>query len=221
MRRAVEDAAEEAGLELNGLVTVADVSKVKMYMRNFGEFYDNQIQYAGTIILSRTQKVSEEKQMKAVELIREKNPDGVIITTPWDELTGRQILDAIERSGSLAEKLMAEEEYARYAAITMIMITITTTRNAAVMTTIMSIITIMSMIMRNAAATSTTIITSTVTTMIMRNAAATTMSIITSTSMTMRNAAAMTTIIITTTAITTIITRTKCLLPGGRRQHAI
>ena len=110
VRRAVEDAAEEAGLELNGLVTVADVSKVKMYMRNFGEFYDNQIQYAGTIILSRTQKVSEEKQMKAVELIREKNPDGVIITTPWDELTGRQILDAIERSGSLAEKLMAEEE---------------------------------------------------------------------------------------------------------------
>ena len=63
-RRAVEDAAPEAGLELNGLVTVADVSKVKMYMRNFGEFYDNQIQHAGTIILSRTQKVSEEKQMK-------------------------------------------------------------------------------------------------------------------------------------------------------------
>lgn len=110
VRRAVEDAATEAGLELNGLVTVADVSKVKMYMRNFGEFYDNQIQYAGTVILSRTQKVSEEKQMKAVELIREKNPEGVIITTPWEELTGQQILNAIERSGSLAEKLMEEEE---------------------------------------------------------------------------------------------------------------
>ena len=110
VRRAVEDAAPEAGLELNGLVTVADVSKVKMYMRNFGEFYDNQIQYAGTVILSRTQKVSEEKQMKAVELIREKNPEGVIITTPWEELTGQQILNAIERSGSLAEKLMEEEE---------------------------------------------------------------------------------------------------------------
>ena len=110
VRRAVEDAAPEAGLELNGLVTVADVSKVKMYMRNFGEFYDNQIQYAGTVILSRTQKVSQDRTMKAVELIREKNPDGVIITTPWEELTGRQILDAMEGSGSLAEKLLAEEE---------------------------------------------------------------------------------------------------------------
>lgn len=108
VRAAVEDAAEEAGLVLNALTTVADAAKIKMYMKNFGEFYNNQIESAATVILSRTQKLSEEKQMKAAELIREKNPKAVIVTTPWDELTGEQILHAIEGTDVLAEMLLTE-----------------------------------------------------------------------------------------------------------------
>lgn len=108
VRKAVEDAAEEAGLELNALTTVADASKIKMYMKNFGEFYNNQVENAATVILSRTQKLSEEKQMLAAEMIREKNPNAVIITTPWDELTGEQILEAMEKKDALAKMLMEE-----------------------------------------------------------------------------------------------------------------
>ena len=108
VRKAVEDAAEEAGLVLNALTTVADASKIKMYMKNFGEFYNNQIESAATVILSRTQKLSEEKQMKAAEMIREKNPNAVIVTTPWDELTGEQILHAMEGTDILAQMLMEE-----------------------------------------------------------------------------------------------------------------
>ena len=110
VRKAVEDAAEEAGLELNSLTTVADASKIKMYMKNFGEFYNNQIESASAIILSRTQKLSEEKQLKAVEMIREKNPEAVIITTPWDEITGAQILTAMEGSNTLV-KMMEESDF--------------------------------------------------------------------------------------------------------------
>ena len=110
VRKAVEDAADEAGLVLNGLVTVADASKVKMYMKNFGEFYNNQVEYAGTIILSRTQKVSENKLLAAVSLIQEKNPKATVITTPWDELSGAQIMQAIENTLSLADELMKEAE---------------------------------------------------------------------------------------------------------------
>lgn len=109
VRQAVEDAADEAGLELNALTTVADASKIKMYMKNFGEFYNNQIESAGTIILSRTQKLSEEKQLQAAEMIREKNPKAVIVTTPWNELTGEQILHAMEGTDVLAEMLLHEE----------------------------------------------------------------------------------------------------------------
>ena len=108
VRKAVEDAAEEAGLVLNALTTVADASKIKMYMKNFGEFYNNQIESAATVILSRTQKLYEEKQMKAAEMIREKNPNAVIVTTPWDELTGEQILHAMEGTDVLAQMLMEE-----------------------------------------------------------------------------------------------------------------
>ena len=108
VRKAVEDAAEEAGLVLNALTTVADASKIKMYMKNFGEFYNNQIESAATVILSRTQKLSEEKQMKAAEMIREKNLNAVIVTTPWDELTGEQILHAMEGTDVLAQMLMEE-----------------------------------------------------------------------------------------------------------------
>lgn len=108
VRKAVEDAAEEAGLQLNALTTVADATKIKMYMKNFGEFYNNQIESAATVILSRTQKLSEEKQLAAAAMIREKNPNATIITTPWDELTGAQILGAMEETDVLAQMLLEE-----------------------------------------------------------------------------------------------------------------
>ncbi|MCD8396421.1 MAG: GTP-binding protein [Lachnospiraceae bacterium] len=108
VRKAVEGAAQETGLELNALTTVADASKIKMYMKNFGEFYNNQIESAATVILSRTQKLSEEKQLEAAAMIREKNPNATIITTPWDELTGAQILSAMEETDVLAQMLLEE-----------------------------------------------------------------------------------------------------------------
>ena len=105
---AVENTAAEApDLKLNSFVTVADASKVKVYMKNFGEFYNNQIESAGTIVLSRTQKLSQEKLEAAVSLLREKNPDAAILTTPWDQLDGKTILSAIEKV-SLAEELLAK-----------------------------------------------------------------------------------------------------------------
>ncbi len=93
-------------LQLNSYVTVADATKVKVYMKNFGEFYNNQVEAAGTIILSRTQKLSQEKLEAAVALLREKNPDAAILTTPWDDLDGKAILSAIEKV-SLADELLA------------------------------------------------------------------------------------------------------------------
>ena len=114
VRAAVENVADEADLVVNALVTVADASKIKMYMKNFGEFYNNQIENAGAVILSRTQKLSEEKQLQAAELIREKNPNAVVITTPWDELTGEQIIKAIEESDSLARELLEEEKHGHH-----------------------------------------------------------------------------------------------------------
>ena len=105
---AVENtAAEDPELKLNSFVTVADATKVKVYMKNFGEFYNNQIESAGTIILSRTQKLTEEKLQAAVAMLREKNPDAAILTTPWDELDGKTILRAIEKV-SLADELLAK-----------------------------------------------------------------------------------------------------------------
>ena len=93
-------------MKLNSFVTVADATKVKMYMKNFGEFYNNQIESAGTIILSRTQRLSQEKLEAAVALLREKNPNAAILTTPWDQLDGMTILSAIEKV-SLADVLLA------------------------------------------------------------------------------------------------------------------
>ena len=110
IRDAVEHVGEECDLEIGSLVTVADVKKVKMYMKNFGEFYNNQIESAGTIILSRTQNASKEKIDEAIAMIREKNPEATIITTPWDELSGQTIHDAMVQSVSLADLLLAEEE---------------------------------------------------------------------------------------------------------------
>ena len=96
---------EDPELQLNSFVTVADGGKVKVYMKNFGEFYNNQVESAGTIILSRTQKMTPEKLEAAVALLREKNPDAAIITTPWDQLDGKAILSAIEKT-SLADELL-------------------------------------------------------------------------------------------------------------------
>ncbi len=111
---AVERTVDECPkLKLNSYVTVADASKVKVYMKNFGEFYNNQIEAAGTIILSRTQKLSQEKLEAAAALLREKNPDAAILTTPWDELDGKTILSAIEKvslSDELLEKMRREHE---------------------------------------------------------------------------------------------------------------
>lgn len=103
---AVENAVkEQPELNLNSFSTVADGSKVKIYMQNFGEFYNNQIETAGTIILSRTQKLSQEKLEKSVKLLREHNADAAIITTPWDDINGQTILTAIEKV-SLADELL-------------------------------------------------------------------------------------------------------------------
>lgn len=111
---AVENTVKDVPeMKLNSFVTVADASKVKVYMKNFGEFYNNQIETAGTIILSRTQKVSPEKLEAAVALLREKNKDAAIITTPWDELDGKTILAAMEKvslADELMERIRAEHE---------------------------------------------------------------------------------------------------------------
>ena len=111
---AVENTVKDVPeMKLNSFVTVADASKVKVYMKNFGEFYNNQIETAGTIILSRTQKVSPEKLEAAVALLREKNRDAAIITTPWDQLNGKTILTAMEKvslADELMERIRAEHE---------------------------------------------------------------------------------------------------------------
>ena len=104
---AVENTVKDIpDMKLNSFVTVADATKVKIYMKNFGEFYNNQIESAGTIILSRTQRLSQEKLEAAVALLREKNPNAAILTTPWDQLDGMTILSAIEKV-SLADELLA------------------------------------------------------------------------------------------------------------------
>ncbi len=111
---AVENTVRDVpDMKLNSFVTVADASKVKVYMKNFGEFYNNQIESAGTVILSRTQNVSREKLEAGVALLREKNPDAAILTTPWDQLDGKTILSAMEKvslADELLEKMRAEHE---------------------------------------------------------------------------------------------------------------
>ncbi len=99
--KAVKDLHIENEIRLNSASTVADASKVKVYMKNFGEFFNNQIEHAGTIILSRTQNVSEAKLKTDIELIRSLNKDAHIITTPWDDIDGKQILDAMENVTNL------------------------------------------------------------------------------------------------------------------------
>ena len=111
---AVENTVKDVpDMKLNSFVTVADAGKVKVYMKNFGEFYNNQIESAGTVILSRTQKLSQEKLEAAAALLREKNPTAAIITTPWDQIDGKTILAAVEKvslADEMLEKMRAEHE---------------------------------------------------------------------------------------------------------------
>ena len=104
---AVEKVKDEAGLELDCFLTVADATKAKMYMKNFGEFYNDQIEHASTIVLSRTQNMDAARLEASVALIRDKNADAAIITTPWDELKGEQIISALEKK-SLMDELLKE-----------------------------------------------------------------------------------------------------------------
>ncbi len=108
--KAVEDVAKEIpAMKLVSAVTVADATKCKVYLKNFGEFYENQIVHAGAIVMSRTQKLSEEKLADAVALLRAHNTTAAIVTTPWEELTGAQLLAVMEQGNTLAADLMAEE----------------------------------------------------------------------------------------------------------------
>lgn len=109
--RAVQGVAEHEPVLLNSFVTVADAMKCKMYAKNFGEFFLNQIEHAGAILLSRTQNVKAEKLDQCVALLRGHNKDARIVTTPWDELTGAQLLDVMEASHSLAEELLEQVEH--------------------------------------------------------------------------------------------------------------
>ena len=106
--KAVQGAMTDRGVELNSAVAVVDASKCKMYIKNFGEFFVNQIEHAGTIILSRTDKMSEEKLAACVAMIREHNEKATIITTPWDSLDGKDILETIEGAKDLEAELMKE-----------------------------------------------------------------------------------------------------------------
>lgn len=101
---------EGADLTLNSFVTVADAGKCKMYMKNFGEFFNNQIAYANTIVLSRTQNMKQEKLETCVQLIREHNESATVITTPWDDISGAKIVEAMEKKDSFTEDLMKEAE---------------------------------------------------------------------------------------------------------------
>ena len=98
-------------VQLGNMVTVADAGKCKMYMKNFGEFYNNQVETAGTIVLSRTDSISAEKLSAAVALLKEKNPNAVIVTTPWDQLTGAQILEAMEQGNTLLHEMQEHHHH--------------------------------------------------------------------------------------------------------------
>lgn len=108
--RAVQGVAEETEICMNSFTTVADAQKCRMYMKNFGEFFNNQIEYANTIILSRTQNLSEEKLQSVTRDVRAHNAHATLITTPWDELSGEQILEAMEQKQSLEKELLAEAD---------------------------------------------------------------------------------------------------------------
>lgn len=153
--------ADIPDMKLNSFVTVADAGKVKVYMKNFGEFYNNQIESAGTIILSRTQKLTQEKLEAAAALLREKNPTAAILTTPWDQLDGKAILAAVEKvslADELLEKMRAEHEAEEAEHHTIIMTTTSMTRMRTSTSTIITT-TIMTMSMTMTSTSITTITT--------------------------------------------------------------
>ncbi len=106
--RAVQGVAETTDLDLHSFVTVVDAVKAKMYMRNFGEFFNNQVESANAVILSRTQNLTQEKLEDVVSMLREHNEKAAIITTPWDDISGDQIMEAMEQGRGLAEEMMEE-----------------------------------------------------------------------------------------------------------------
>ena len=108
--KAIQKAGENVDIALNSATTVVDVTKAKMYIKNFGEFFINQIEACGTVVLSRTQNATEEKLLEAVNMIKEHNAEARIITTPWDDITGKIILDAMEHSSSI-EDIMKNFKY--------------------------------------------------------------------------------------------------------------
>ncbi len=108
--KAVRDVASEIEVTLNSAVTIVDATKCRMYMKNFGEFFNNQIESAGTVVLSRTDIAAADKVNQAVEMIREHNPKAVIVTTPASQLSGAQLLEIIEKPDTMAEDLMKEVE---------------------------------------------------------------------------------------------------------------
>ncbi|MBP3620275.1 MAG: cobalamin biosynthesis protein CobW [Lachnospiraceae bacterium] len=112
--KAVEDVKEQVEVTINSATTVVDVSKCKMYMKNFGEFFNNQVESAGTIVLSRTQNVKEDKILDTVKMLREHNADAAIITTPWDDMDGKTILHAMEHSNTLESMIKETEEHAHH-----------------------------------------------------------------------------------------------------------
>ena len=109
--KAVEGVADSDGVQLNSFTAVVDAKKCKMYMKNFGEFFNNQVEYAGTIILSRTQDIKQDRLEECVRLLREHNSAATVITTPWEELKGSQILDAMEKNNTLEKALLEEQKH--------------------------------------------------------------------------------------------------------------
>ena len=206
---AVENTVKDVpDMKLNSFVTVADATKVKIYMKNFGEFYNNQIESAGTIILSRTQRLSQEKLEAAVALLREKNPNAAILTTPWDQLDGMTILSAIEKV-SLADELLAHmrAEHEADEAGTSMSTTITTKTRMRMSKTTAAIT--MTMMMTMTMTTTTTMSTAAIITT-MRTSMTT---IITTITTAARNA-----MIPTAAATITIITPTRYSPAGARRR---
>ncbi len=178
-------------LHLHSFVTVVDATKAKVYMKNFGEFFNNQVEHASAILLSRTQNMDQAKLDAAVRLLREKNPKAAILTTPWDQLTGAQIVSAMEGGHSLAEELM--EEIATTTTTMSITTTMTTTSTTTTTTTM-----------------STSIIMTTTTTSTIMTMTTSTSIITTTTGMTAPATAAAATTITTTTT-----TPTRCSPPGA------
>ena len=236
--RAVEGVAEHLDVQLNSFVTVADVNKVKMYMKNFGEFYDDQISHASCILLSRTQTASEEKIAAAVAMLREKNPTATIVTTAWDHLTGEQILKAMSTKDDFKAELIAmaakaNEEHAhittmmtRMSTSTIIMTMTTSTIITAAITIMMTTMTRMSTSIITMTTTSTimmTIAAAATTTIMTRMTTSTSMSItMTMTSMTTRSTSITTTMTVIAAAVIIITTTTlmKCSPAGAWRRPA-